>query len=60
MERYEVNNGTITKYVLIGADPKRDGLLICKCYDDQGHHIATLWGKKNQAEIRSHIENSAA
>lgn len=54
MKVIQVNDGTITKKVEILPDPKRPGLKLCRCYDENGNHISTLWGKSNQAEIEEH------
>jgi hypothetical protein len=55
MQTYNIDNGTITKKVIIKNDPKRPNLLICYCFDKNGKKINTLWGKKNQQDIQLYI-----
>ena len=57
MQRYEINNGTITKMIEVFEDPKRAGLLFSRHYDEKGRQIGSTWGKCNQAKIRNLIAN---
>tara|TARA_R110000782_G_C14603326_1_gene391288 strand:- start:342 stop:566 length:225 start_codon:yes stop_codon:yes gene_type:complete len=52
MAKISVNNGTVTKSIEITDDPKRAGLLIGRCFDENDRLLATLYGKKNQQELR--------
>ncbi len=60
MQRFEINDGTACKMVEIVKDPKRKGMLFCRCYGENGIHLGSMWGKSQQFLIKAYMRNGTA